>query len=73
MSHDRGTFGKLLGQLMSAGAQGVTFHCDFTRDPEDIGRWEAHTLTVTGYGRTGEEALRRLVDVVCRPSSPDAA
>ena len=74
VSHDRGTFGTLLGQLMAAGATAVTFHCDFTRQPEDKARWETQVrlgaVVLSGYGRTGEESLRHLVEQV-RP--PEAA
>jgi hypothetical protein len=68
-NHDRGAFGKLLAEAKALGAAQLTFTVDLNAT-DDEKRW----LTTSDYGaggygrhgaewgRTGEEALRRLVE-----------
>jgi hypothetical protein len=74
--HDRGAFGKLLAEAKALGAYSVSFDVLLHADPEDQYRWAAYTVdpdprtdsplwsgpTGHEFGRTGEEALRRLVE-----------
>lgn len=59
-SHDRGAFGELLDRLEKTGATDVSFELVFAR-PEGT-RWRASVGLMYATGRTGEEALRRLVE-----------
>ncbi len=62
-NHDRGAFGKLLAEAKALGCGGIEFYVDFER-AEDV-RWDVSVYdgrAARVYGRTGEEALRRLVD-----------
>lgn len=60
--HDRGTFGELLSEVRTHGIQYVTFTVDLESEPEDEQRWLITADRGTSHGRTGEEALRRLVE-----------
>lgn len=65
-THDRGAFGKLMAEARDLGARYIQWDVDLTKGPEDDTRWGACALgtckTVGSGGRTGEEALRRLVE-----------
>lgn len=63
-THDRGAFGVLLSRLAERGFGRMAFTCDLQADAEDQERWSASVGPLAAHGRTGEEALRRLVDVV---------
>lgn len=60
--HDRGRFGVLLDELKASGAKGGVFIVDFTKDDDDEGKWTAFPVEIGGTGRTGEEAMARLMD-----------
>ena len=69
-NHDRGAFGKLLAEARALGLIGIVFDVDFEATDEEQ-RWGTTARTRTGEGevlscgpagRTGEEALRRLVE-----------
>lgn len=71
MSQDRGAFGELMAKVKRHGFAELDFHCDLARADDDLGRWTCSaTKPFDGYqahvstagGRTGEEALRRLVE-----------
>lgn len=68
-NHDRGAFGKLLAEAKALGTDVVRWECRLHAPPDDEERWFAeadpanvHQGTVVSRGRTGEEALRRLVE-----------
>lgn len=67
-THDRGAFGQLLAEAKALGASEIRWQVDLTRVDEDPHRWSARTIErsdkAASYasGRTGEEALRRLVE-----------
>jgi hypothetical protein len=74
-THDRGTFGLLLAQLKAGGARHVEFRCNLTVDGDDgQPRWAVAAYGAELYGRTlgvrsgrtGEEALRALVEAICK-------
>lgn len=74
-AHDRGTFGALLAKLEASGKRGVTFSCNLKAADNDHRRWTAWTwaddeLPGVGHGRTGEEALRTLVESLSSDSPP---
>lgn len=61
-THDRGAFGDLLSELVAAGYGELEFVCRLP-EPESDKRWSVWVDSGrTFYGRTGEEALRRLVE-----------
>jgi hypothetical protein len=66
--HDRGAFGELLGRLKAAGVKQLVFRAELYADKESDARWIA--MCSVGFtaresrGRTGEEALRRLVEAI---------
>jgi hypothetical protein len=60
-AHDRGTFGKLLADAETLGMMVIRFEVDLARDAEDSLRWIASSSGIVASGRTGEEALRKLV------------
>jgi len=68
-NHDRGAFGKLLAEAKALGAVELTFNVYLNADDEER-RWSAESLyyfagcgrPAVTEGRTGEEALRRLVE-----------
>ena len=68
MSHDRGAFGQLLATLTAKGGRTARFTVDLHAGSEDQRRWEVVATMqdhlVEGRGRTGEEALRRLVELL---------
>lgn len=62
-NHDRGAFGKLLAEAKALGCGGIEFYVDFARSEDE--RWDASVYdgrAARVCGRTGEEALRRLVE-----------
>lgn len=69
-NHDRGAFGKLLAEARESGAKVIDFRVRLEAGPEDEQRWAAqdrdmharYPKLTTAHGRTGEEALRRLVE-----------
>ena len=75
-NHDRGAFGKLLAEAKALYVKRLDFRIDFMDRPASPGddpdfRWRCVAQMVSGarapemvceYGRTGEEALRRLVE-----------
>lgn len=70
-THDRGAFGALLAEAKALGATLVQWNLDLSRTDEDEKRWSVmasgleigREFKATGArGRTGEEALRRLVE-----------
>ncbi len=70
-THDRGAFGALPAEAKAADPfGGVRFEVDFRAGEEDERRWVCMPINTWGttlhdqatYGRTGEEALRRLVE-----------
>jgi len=56
-NHDRGAFGKLLAEAKALGTDVVRWECRLHAPPANV-----HQGTVVSRGRTGEEALRRLVE-----------
>lgn len=65
-AHDRGTFGKLLVQLRRFGYTRCTWEALLDADDEDDSRWSCSVLGYIAHGRTGEEALRRLIDAIAQ-------
>lgn len=72
-NHDRGAFGKLLAEAKGYKVDALDFHIEFygpvTRegDIDETERWRVTATFTRGAeiyasGRTGEEALRRLVE-----------
>ena len=67
-NHDRGAFGKLLAEARELGAVSLEFFVGLNTDAENDERWSVSAGHPVGdrmaeaYGRTGEEALRRLVE-----------
>lgn len=64
-NHDRGAFGKLLAEAKALGCGGIEFYVDFSRSEEE--RWDVSVYDGRAsrtFGRTGEEALRRLVEAL---------
>lgn len=67
--HDRGAFGQLMKQAKAKGARTLRFFCWLDRGDE-MRRWEARTWIkgigspLVQRGRTGEEALRKLVEAL---------
>lgn len=66
-NHDRGAFGKLLAEAKALGSPMLSFVARLDEPPESEVRWLAYgassrTGEVNAKGRTGEEALRRLVE-----------
>lgn len=69
-SVDRGPFGRMLGELRARGIARVAFFCDLEVASDDPSRWlvecwdlqAAEARVAGGRGRTGEEALRSLVE-----------
>lgn len=67
-THDRGAFGALLAEAKALGALRLSFDVDLHAPDDDETRWGAVNVIVydgkviAGQGRTGEEALRRLVE-----------
>lgn len=70
-NHDRGAFGKLLAEAKGIGCSRLTFSVLLEAEAEDETRWEVESLHVRhrelAHGRTGEEALRRLVEKLRGP------
>jgi hypothetical protein len=69
-THDRGAFGALLAEAKALGARRLFWDVDLEA-PEEADRWSAvsrHGVDYVGSaearGRTGEEALRRLVEIL---------
>ena len=63
-THDRGAFGALLAEAKALGCGGLEFYVRL-EEPDDAERWDAvcyHGRSARCTGRTGEEALRRLVE-----------
>lgn len=66
-THDRGAFGELLARVKATGAEWTFFSCNFTVADDSENRWMCATDPLdgpAGHGRTGEEALRRLVEIL---------
>jgi hypothetical protein len=72
--HDRGAFGALLAEAKTLGTTYLSWNVDLRADDSEE-RWSCLVLAEEGdpnwpdsgkvaYGRTGEEALRRLVDAL---------
>ncbi len=61
-THDRGAFGQLLAEAKELGETRLSFHVDLMADPEAVYRWDAAGERYSAHGRTGEEALRKLVE-----------
>lgn len=72
-THDRGAFGALLAEAKALGVRHLSFDVRLMASDDDEFRWSAETVggdppeppnAVSGkdFGRTGEEALRRLVE-----------
>ncbi len=62
-----GAFSELLASAKAAGVKRIQFEVDLDASDEDPGRWIAIRRGQTGgrgSGRTGEEALRRLVEAL---------
>jgi hypothetical protein len=68
-THDRGAFGALLAEAKELGHSRLTFHVDLDVADEDD-RWTVCSGDeYADVGRTGEEALRKLVEAL-RGSKP---
>ena len=66
-THDRGAFGQLLAEAKALGSPNLSFVARLDEPDESSVRWKAHGANTAcgeqhAYGRTGEEALRRLVE-----------
>jgi len=67
-NHDRGAFGALMAEAKALGARRIFWEVDLEAGPEE-NRWKVKSRQGDDYidstdaaGRTGEEALRRLVE-----------
>lgn len=76
--YDKGRFGELLVELKATGRRYAVFLLDNEAGDEDDERWRAlstegppgiimNEKPVEGCGRTGEEALRRLLEALAKP------
>lgn len=68
-THDRGAFGALLQELTDRGGRSAKFTVDLHASGEDQERWQVQAMLrdhqlKSASGRTGEEALRRLVEAL---------
>lgn len=69
-THDRGAFGALLAEAKALGATTLNFEVDLTMGDDDDARWDCADFSAGRkpgsrcQGRTGEEALRRLVETL---------
>jgi hypothetical protein len=64
-THDRGAFGALLAEAKALGIERLSWDADLSEPDDSEDRWVAWVAThgvQEGRGRTGEEALRRLVE-----------
>lgn len=75
-THDRGAFGALLAEAKTLGCGDLEFRVDLLKAGEDESRWSVEgypppdddgggsdvPIVERSTGRTGEEALRRLVE-----------
>jgi len=70
-THDRGAFGALLAEAKALGCKRVSWQVDLDEPDESEARWVVETFPLhwtwkltnaADRGRTGEEALRRLVE-----------
>ncbi len=74
------TFEELISEARRQGARDITWHCpldEFETDPRRVGRWRCEArvrkgaatsnLFVEGRGRTGEEALRAMIEAMRGP------
>lgn len=71
-THDRGAFGALLAEAKELGAEMIRFEVDLVMDdvPEEE-RWEvACGPKKKAFGRTGEEGLRGLVEMLRSERKP---
>lgn len=73
MSQDRGAFGELMARVQRRGYVELDFRARLECSDEDMGRWtctaskppmDGHAHVSAAGGRTGEEALRRLVELI---------
>lgn len=67
-THDRGAFGALLAEAKALGVPMMSFDVNLSADDESDKRWicwlphDNDNPDAAAQGRTGEEALRRLVE-----------